>query len=172
LEDELSLFKKIVFSARNSAVTTIVGPDLGLLRCWLENETLPNQQRPILLLDRIARIPSLEDLLNDYIRTLADAAFRLWPVWYTDVDLSRFDTSAASIRGIHTVFEAVAAQDDKISVLWARKALVSVLNAHLPIVTDFSRGEQLRQLALAIHRHGVILVLGLEDARKRTVLAA
>ena len=161
--DELSLFKKVIFSVENGEVTTIVGPNVSSLRRWLDNETVPNRERPILLLERITKIPCLDSLLDNYIHTLAEAALRLWPVWYTDIDLSRFDASASGIRGIHAAFESIGAQNCKISAVWARKAIVPVLCAHPPMLTGFSNAEQVQQLTLAIHRHGVTMVLALED---------
>ena len=143
--DELSLFKKVIFSVENGEVTTIVGPNVSSLRRWLDNETVPNRERPILLLERITKIPCLDSLLDNYIHTLAEAALRLWPVWYTDIDLSRFDASASGIRGIHAAFESIGAQNCKISAVWARKAIVPVLSAHPPMLTGFSNAEQVQQ---------------------------
>ena len=100
-----------------------------------------------------------------YIATLAEAAFRLWPVWYTDLDFSRFDRSSLGLHGIDAAIRNMAAEKSAVSALWAQRAAAHVLNNTVPILPAFSAADQLRQLGLAIHRHGLALIIELADQR-------
>jgi very-short-patch-repair endonuclease len=150
-----------IFGAQNGTVSTIVGIDLDFLRRWLDAEQYDDQERFVLLLDRV-RTSSLQSLLDGYVATLADAAQRVWPSWY-GVDLSAYDSSASGLLALHTRLASLASQDQRISPVWARKAVSRVLNASPPTLTGFDNSEQIRQLGLTLHRRSVIFVLGLMD---------
>ncbi|MGO9170764.1 MAG: endonuclease domain-containing protein [Rhodomicrobium sp.] len=155
--------EKILFGTARGQVKALVGPDLDLVRHWLDSQELPDLQRPILLLDRIERIPSVGKLLDMYVATLADAALRLWPIWYTDTDFARFDKSSIGLHGIHATIHGLTAQDFGVSPLWAQRAVAQALNARAPVLQEFNAADQLHQLSLAVHRHGVVLIVALED---------
>ncbi len=158
--DESSL-QTAIFAARNGTVSTVVGIDIDVLRRWLDAEQYDDQERFVLLLDRI-QTSSLHDLLDGYVATLADAAQRVWPVWY-GADLSVYDSSASGVRARHARLASLASHDQRISLVWARKAVSRVVNSSSPTLTDFDKAEQVCQLGLTLHRRSVIFVLGLMD---------
>ena len=150
-----------IFGARNGTVSTVVGIDIDFLRRWLDAEQYDDQERFVLLLDRI-RTSSLHTLLDRYVATLADAAERVWPAWY-GADLSIYDPSASGLLALHARLASLASQDQRISLVWARKAVSRVLNARSPTLTGFDSSEQIRQLGLTLHRRSLIFVVGLTD---------
>ena len=158
--DQISL-QTAIFGAQNGTVSTVVGLDVDFLRRWLDTEQYHDPERFILLLDRI-RTSSLHTLLDQYVVTLADTAERVWPAWY-GADLSVCHSSASGLLALHARLASLASQDQRISLVWARKAVSRVLNASSPTLTGFDSSEQIRQLGLTLHRRSLIFVLGLTD---------
>jgi very-short-patch-repair endonuclease len=160
-EIDQSSLQTAIFGARNGTVSTLVGIDIDVLRRWLDAEQYDDQERFVLLLDRI-RTSSLQDIIDGYVATLADAARRVWPAWY-GADFSVYDSSASGLRALHARLAWLASQDPRISLVWGRKAVSRVLNSSSPTLTDFDNAEQVRQLGLTLHRRSLIFVLGLME---------
>lgn len=159
----LEQLSEALFATGAGQVKTVTGAGFELLRHWLDNEDLPSKERRLVLLQRINPLPPQESLLDGFVAALADTALRLWPVWYTDADFSRFDASTAGMRAMQALLEDLTRQDPSISALWGRKAIAEALTGKPPVIAEFTKAIQVQQLSLAIHRHGLIFAIVLED---------
>ncbi len=107
---------------------------------------------------------SSDAIIDCIIDQLAHLALALWPVWFSDVQLATCDArdgltrQSAMLRArsaATTVSGGIAA--------WAEQAAALAVEGRPPRVAGAARALEIRQLCLAIHRHGAVILVEAPD---------
>jgi very-short-patch-repair endonuclease len=152
-----------VFRAPARSVLTLGGTDSATLRGLLdETEHDPNDRRALFV--RLRPAPSVEACVEQAIALLAETAFRLWPVWFTDVSFAMCGNDALGRQTAGTIAREAASGVPGINVAWAERAARLALDDRTPRVDGILPVVELAQLSLAISRAGLILVVDADAA--------
>jgi hypothetical protein len=68
-------------------VLVLAGLESDLLRRLLD-QAEPKPESPRALFARISPAPTTDALVQQVIDLLADTVFRLWPIWFTDINFA------------------------------------------------------------------------------------
>jgi very-short-patch-repair endonuclease len=85
----------------------------------------------------------------------------MWPLWYTNVDFS--DLRPADLGGCAGLDERRLGDLPQVSPVWFERAAARMLAGRGLRRGDFPRETEIQQLALAISRCGLVLVLAVAD---------
>lgn len=108
-------------------------------------------------------LPAQEQLIAEVLHHLADIVLATWPFWYgqtTPIDLS---LAAASLE--HFRFLPKQEQPRQpIAPRWLKQAAMACIGQQRPLLSEFTRGQQLSQLALTIEPGNLLIMLAVYDA--------
>jgi len=134
--------------------------DFETLRQWQNDARQPAVTR-LILMQRFDSVPPGEALIDKVIAALAAIAAGLWPVWCSNADFS--ELRPADSGGGRTPVEDLLAGLPGASPIWFAWAARRMLAGRSLAPNGFSRDIALRQLALAISREGLILVIAIAE---------
>lgn len=109
-----------------------------------------------------ATLPEQEQLLEDVLRTLADIALATWPFWYqlppasALATLSATTLDTAALYPLHPIRQPIAGR-------WTKAAVQACLAGKPPLIPEFTRSQQLSQLALALDPGNLLILLVVHD---------
>jgi very-short-patch-repair endonuclease len=162
---------QLVLDSERGVISVLAGIDAAELHRSIDQvEWGPSSPRALFI--RLSGVKTTDAAVRQLIDQLADTALRLWPVWFTDVsfaayrkdDLGRL-ASAATVR-------RAAAEIPGLQATWADAAVELVLKDTIPRVGRMPPSVEVSQLALAISRHGLVLVVDAEQACSNSSAAA
>jgi very-short-patch-repair endonuclease len=153
----------VVLAARLGTVLVLAGLDDIALRRQLD-EREPDGGSPRVLFVRIAPAPSAELIVAQVIDRLADTVQRLWPIWFTDLNLADCGNDTLGRLAAAAMVRRLAGNLAGVSQSWAEAAVRLALDHRPPRVPATLAAVELAQLALAISRHGLVLVIDCDDA--------
>lgn len=154
---------EFVFSAPRTRVTALAGIDAAGLGALVEEaEHVPDDRRVLFLQLRPAA--SVEAYVEQVIALLAEAAMRLWPIWFTDVSFAVCRDDALGRQTVGLIAHEAAVRTHDVSAAWAGAATRLALAGCLPRVAGMPAAVELTQLSLAVNRAGLILVVDLGAA--------
>lgn len=108
-------------------------------------------------------LPEQEQLIEDVLFTLADVARATWPFWYGLPATTALATLSASRIDVAALVQAQQYPRQPISTLWTKAAVQACVAGAPPLVREFTRGQQLSQLALAIDPGNLLIILAVHD---------
>jgi very-short-patch-repair endonuclease len=113
----------------------------------------------------LRRLGTVDAILEEALTQLAQAALSLYPNWYASAEpLPRPASPGIEEYLQHCLaLSRLAAFRREISQTWLKDAAACCHHRQLPLLKSFPRAVQIAQLALAIHRERLYLVLALED---------
>src|SRR6266849_385309 len=152
-----------VLSAPKGSVVALGGIDGESLRRLLD-EVEPTQYGRIALFGRIEPEPTTEAIIEQIINLLAETARRMWPIWFTDVSFGGCGTDTLGRLAVGAIARRATEEIAGLSSLWTEAAARLVLDNHPPRVNGTPAAIELRQLALAISRTGLVLVTDVDAA--------
>lgn len=109
-----------------------------------------------------ATLPEQEQLLDNVLRTLAGIALATWPFWYqlptanALATLSATPLDTAALYTLHAIRQPIAGR-------WTKAAVQACLAGKPPLLAEFTRSQQLSQLALALDPGNLLIVLAVHD---------
>ena len=160
-----------IFSAPKGSVITLAGIDGETLRELVDQaELIPDDRRALFV--RLHRAESVESYVEQVIAAFAEAAIRLWPVWFTDVSFAMCRDDALGRRAAETITRQAAARAPGVRTAWAEEATRLALAGHLPRVGGTLPAVELVQLSSCINRAGLILVADLSSVAETSHAAA
>ena len=153
----------IVLNATPGAVLVLAGLDGSLLHRLIDCvESKPNSPRA--LFTRMSRAQTTEAAIQQLTDQLADTAQRLWPVWFTDVSFAECRRDALGRLAAYAIVRRLAAQMSDLQPPWAEAAIDLALDQRSPRVQKMPPEVEVTQLALAISRYGLVLVVDADEA--------
>ncbi|HEY0331647.1 MAG TPA: DUF559 domain-containing protein [Rhodopseudomonas sp.] len=158
-------------AARAGAVLALAGFDGAALRRQLDQVEADGGARRVLFA-RVTPAPSAEAIVAQIIGLFADTVQRLWPVWFTDVSFAECKNDKLGRLAVAAMVQRLAGSVAGLSPNWAEAAVELALADRPPRVRAALPAVELAQLALAISRHGLVLVVDGEDACQQSSPAA
>jgi very-short-patch-repair endonuclease len=153
----------LVLNATPGAVLVLAEMDGALLRRRLD-EVEAEPTSPRALFARISRAQTTEAVVQQLTEQLAATAQRLWPVWFTDVSFAGCRPDTPGRLAAHGIVRRAAAHIGGLQTVWAEAAIDLALNQRAPRVRNMPAAVEAAQLALAISRNGLVLVVDVEQA--------
>jgi very-short-patch-repair endonuclease len=160
-----SSFSSAILALAPREIRAFIGIAFETAQVLLEQPP-DSQAQPMFLMKRLDAVPPPEALIADLLNILAQTALRMWPVWYTDVDFGSIGLSALHRTAAWRKVEQLAQDIPQLSATWAKRAVVRAISGKSPLVRGFPRETQLKQLSLAISRHGLIFVVAIDNAQQ------
>jgi very-short-patch-repair endonuclease len=112
------------------------------------------------------RLPQQNRLIEDILQTLAEAAYGIWPAWYSldapFLDNGNVVTAETTLLNQFTCLDLKRESQD-ICLPWLKQAVRACQTRKVPILPEFSRALQLSQLLLAVEPNHVIIVIAVAD---------
>ncbi|WP_167532055.1 endonuclease domain-containing protein [Rhodopseudomonas palustris] len=167
----LSTLANLVIEARPGAVSVLAGIDRVALRRRLD-QVEADRTSPRVLFAPVAPARSVEAIVAQVIDLLAETVQRLWPLWFTDVSFAECRNDKLGQLAATAVVRRVAGDIPGLSPSWAEAAVELALADRPPRVRAALPAVELAQLALAISRHGLVLVVDGDEACQRSSPAA
>jgi very-short-patch-repair endonuclease len=161
----------IVLNANPGTVLVLAGPDATLLHRLID-QVEPKPDSPRALFTQISYAQTTETVIQQIIDQLAETARRLWPVWFTDVSFAECGSDGLGRLAAHAIIHRSAARIKNLQTVWAEAALLRALDQRSPRVRNMLPATEVAQLALAISRHGLVLIVDAEQACARSNPAA
>jgi very-short-patch-repair endonuclease len=153
----------IVLNATPGAVLVLAGLDSSLLRRLIDgSESKPDSPRA--LFTRILRAQTTEMAIQQLTDQLADTAQRLWPVWFTNVNFAECRSDASGRLAAYAITRRLAAHMSDLQPFWAEAAIDLALDKKPLRVRKIPSAVEIAQLALAVSRYGLVLVVNAEEA--------
>lgn len=118
-------------------------------------------KRPMLYLD-LAGGASVEALIERGISSLAHTVSQLWPFLWDGEDFSEARNDALGALYLPIRLQALPQKAPGLSPLWARAAILELLEGRLPRVRNAGREIEFGQLCDAISPAGLVLVTSLD----------
>lgn len=109
-----------------------------------------------------AVLPEQEQLIDDVLHSLADIARANWPFWYRLPTASALATLSASTIDM-TAFLPIQPTRQPIARRWTKAAGLACTAGKPPLLPEFTRGQQLSQLALALDPGNLLILLAVHD---------
>lgn len=159
LKDDLAAIAAKLRAVPHGKVRCFFGVGFEKAAYALDEATEGGPTPPALLL-QVGDVGERETLVDATIRTLADIALKLWPLWYGDADLSELSGEYGDAVEAHP---ALLARVPGLSAIWLRRVTARVRLGRLPLLRKFPRTTQLKQLSLAIHRGGLVFGFAVAD---------
>jgi len=112
------------------------------------------------------RLPRQECLITDILQTLAEAAYGLWPAWYSQeapfLDQDDVITAETTLLNQFKCLD-LNRESQAICLPWLKQSVRACQTLRVPILPEFSRALQLSQLLLAIEPNHVIIAVVVAD---------
>lgn len=124
--------------------------------------TITNQAAKVVV-QSWTTLPAQEQLITEALHHLADIVLATWPFWYgqnTPIDPATLSTAPLNFTHLLPKREQLR---QPISPLWLKQALLACAAQQRPLFSDFTRGQQLSQLALTIEPGNLLLILAVHD---------
>jgi very-short-patch-repair endonuclease len=161
---------QFVFRAPEGSVVTLGGIDGASLRELIDQaEHIPGDRRALFV--RLRPAAGVEAYVEQVIAVLAETAFRLWPVWFTNVSFAMCCDDALGRQAAGVIAREAAARAG-ISFTWTEAAARLALAGRPPRVAGVLPAVELAQLSLAISRSGLVLVADVSAAADAPSAAA
>jgi hypothetical protein len=161
----------IVLNATPGAVLVLAGLDGSLLHRLIDCVE-SEENSPRALFTRVSRAQTPDAVIQQLTDQLADTAQRLWPIWFTDVSFAECRRDALGRMAAYAIVRRLAAQITDLQPLWATAAIDLVLEQRSPRVRKMPPSVEVAQLALAVSRYGLVLVVDAEEACSHSNSAA
>jgi len=152
-----SVAAELVLDAPEGSVLSIGGIDREALRLCLDSVELERHRRRALLVP-IVPAPTPEAIVAQILNLLADTAYHLWPVWFTDVSFAGCGNDALGRLAAGAIARNAAEEVAGVQPAWAESAAWLALRGCAPRVSGTLPEIELGQLALAINRAGLVLI--------------
>lgn len=147
---------QFVFCAPGGSVIALGGIDGAALREVIDQaEHIPNGRRALFATLPAAR--SVAAYVEDAITLLAEAALRLWPVWFGDVSFAMCGDNTLGRHAARAIVRETAVNVPGISATWAEAAAHLALAGCRPRVDGALPSIEIAQLSLTISRAGLVL---------------
>jgi very-short-patch-repair endonuclease len=154
---------RFIFSVAAGSVISLSGINCAALQELVDQaEHLPDDCRALFVRLRSSR--SVETYVEQIIAALAEAAKRLWPVWFTDVSFTMCRNDALGRQAAGVIAREAATRVSGISSNWAEAAARLALAGRPLRVAGIMPAVELLQLSLAISRLGLVLVVEVSAA--------
>ena len=148
---------QFVFCAPGGSVIALGGIDGAALRELIDQaEHIPDDRRALFV--TLPAAPSVAAYVEDAITLLAEAALRLWPVWFGDVSFAMCGDNTLGRHAAGVIARETAVNVPGISATWAEAAARLALAGCRPRVDGVLPSIEIAQLSLAITRVGLVLV--------------
>ncbi|WP_454652632.1 endonuclease domain-containing protein [Bradyrhizobium liaoningense] len=153
---------QLVLDSDRGVISVLAGVDAAELHRAIDQvEVGPTSPRALFI--RLSGVQTTEAAVRQLTDQLADTARRLWPVWFTDVSFAEHRNDALGRLAAAAAVRRVAAEIPGLQVAWADAAIELILdNRALRVRTPAT--VEVSQLALAISRYGLVLVVDAEQA--------
>lgn len=164
-ESSLSLAElpRFVFCAREGSVVVLDGIDGAALRELVDQDhAVPDDRRALFL--SLQPVLSIEAYVEQVVARLAEAAMRLWPLWFTDVSFAMCGDNALGRQAAGVIAREAAARGPGVNASWAEAAARLALTGRAPRVAGALPAIEVAQLSRTICRTGLILVADLGSA--------
>ncbi len=149
---------RCMLEAEPGRVHLVAGLGMSEARACLESMVAP-ETGPLAVLLPLERIAPADAVIEDLARHLACVASRCWPVWYGDADFSGVKRDTLGRDAVRLKLAAVAAGWPRLSQEWARAAVALAQDRRPPRPARVHWAIEIVQLALALHPHGLVIVL-------------
>jgi len=126
-------------------------------------KTTITQQSAKVVVQSWATLPAQEQLVTEVLHHLANIVLATWPFWYgqnTPLDPATVSTASLAFTRLLPKQEQLR---QPIAPLWLKQAAIACAAQQRPLFHDFTRGQQLSQLALTIEPDNLWLILALYD---------
>ncbi|WP_146618654.1 endonuclease domain-containing protein [Rhodoplanes elegans] len=157
---------RFVFEAPVGAILTLSGIDSASLRELVDGSAHGPDDRRALFLS-VQSAPSVEAYVEAMISRMAEAALRLWPMWYTDVSFASCNNDTLGRQAAGVIARETAAIVSGTSAVWAEAATRCALAGRPPRIDGMLAAIEIAQLSLAICRAGLVLVADANAAAAR-----
>lgn len=154
-----------VLGVPSEIVRALGGLNGDALRDLIEAVNPQPDTRRALLVPIVADVTA-HAIAEQIIAFLASAAARLWPVWYTDVDFGHCPADRLGRLTTGIMASAAAKSVAGASLVWAERAASLALEGKAPRPPGTLPATEIAQLALAISRTRLTLVVEMEAAIK------
>lgn len=154
---------EIVLKANPGTVLVLAGVQSRVLR-HLIDQVEPQASTPLALFARLSRAQTAETAVHQLSDQLADTARRLWPIWYSGISFAECSRDKSGRLAAHAILRCAAAQIPDLQTVWADAAVELMLDQKLPRVRKMPPAVGVTQLALAISRYGLVLIIDVEQA--------
>ncbi|MFH0296043.1 DUF559 domain-containing protein [Bradyrhizobium sp. 31Argb] len=154
---------RVVLNATPGKVLVLAGLDGAMLGRVIDQlEAKPDSRRA--LFTRLSRAQTTDAAVQQLTEQLADTAQRLWPVWFTDISFAGCRSDVLGQLAASAIVRRAAADINDLQMTWAEAATKLALDQRRPRVRNVPAEVEVAQLALAISRHGLALVIDAEQA--------
>jgi very-short-patch-repair endonuclease len=158
----------LILAASPGSILTLGGLDSGLLR-RLMDQIEPPPKSPRVLLLRLLPAPTVGAVVQQLIGQLAETTHRLWPIWFTDIDFAGLRNDTLGRLAGSAMIRRATGKIDGLSSAWAEAAIELGFDRCLPRVQGTPPASEVAQLALAVSRYGLVLVVDIEAHVQSTV---
>ncbi|MGB3514971.1 MAG: DUF559 domain-containing protein [Elainellaceae cyanobacterium] len=111
-------------------------------------------------------LPQPNQLIPDILQTLAEAAYGIWPAWYSqDAPFLDEEDGATAETALLNQFTCLDLKQvsQAISLPWLKQAVRACQTCKVPVLPEFSRTLQLSQLLFAIEPNYVTIAVVVAD---------
>ncbi len=162
-----------VFGTPPGSLLVLCGITGGVLRELVDQTGCGPEDRRVLFI-RLQPAASVAAHVEQALALLAEAARRLWPVWFTDVSFAMCGNDSLGRQAAGVIAREAAARVPGVNTAWAEPAARLALNGLAPRVASIQPAIELAQLSLAIGRTGLVVVADMStvgtDARNAAAL--
>ena len=109
------------------------------------------------------RIPAPDELISDVLDAMAEVAFKLWPIWFGDLDFGRFESGPLGAAASRLALHELAHRRTDVSFTWGEAALALARCGKKPLPNEFPTATNAYQLSRVISANHLILLLATED---------
>jgi hypothetical protein len=149
---------EFVFGAPAGSVFALGGIDGASLRVLLDQvDQGPDDRRALFV--QIELAPTAEAIVEHLIELLADTVHRLWPLWFTDMSFAECRSDTLGRAAARVIARQAADNVGGVFQPWAEAAVMLALNGRKPRVQGVASAIELAQLAFALSRTGLILIM-------------
>jgi hypothetical protein len=152
-----------VFDVPEGSVIVLGGIDGAALRELIDHaEHIPDDRRALFVRLQMAR--SVDAYVEQIVTALADAALRLWPVWFGQVSFAMCRDAALGRQAAGVLAREAAMQVSGVDSTWTEEAAYLALAGRPPRVASALPAIELIQLSLVVSRSRPVFVVDGEAA--------
>jgi very-short-patch-repair endonuclease len=156
-----------IFAVPAGAVVALAGIDPVALRAAVDEAESPADSRRVLFAP-LSPASTPDALVEQIIGFLADTARRLWPLWFTDVSFAACRDDTLGRMAAEVLARRAAEEIPGLLRPWAEPAARRALAGRLPRLDGTPPATEIAQLARAISRTGLVLVVDATAALSRS----
>jgi very-short-patch-repair endonuclease len=160
-----------VLGAMPGTVLVLAGLDSVQLRQSIDQVETP-LDCPRALFAQVSRAQTPEAAVHQLADQLAEIALRLWPVWFTDVSFAECGHDIPGRSACSAIMRRATAQISRLQPAWAEMAMDLALHGRPPRIRGMIAAVEIAQLALAISRYGLVIIMDVEKACEGSNAAA